>query len=146
VCGGQLVITGGNNTGHFTQAPGIAQAVVRMFMGEYDAIHVLFNSDRSKLPGIVAEVPATSPLSPLMDAVSLNVPTKARLRLLVLCSNGPQHNYLSYRLDQAFSGYLYVPDTGGGQVQQLWQKGRAVDACWQAYHGWRRRLFGHDRP
>jgi len=115
-------------------------------MGEHDPIHVLFHPDRGKLSGAAATVPATSSSPPpLMDAVSLDAPTKAPLRLLLLCSDGPQHSYLRYRLDQAFPGYHCVQETGDGQVQQLWQKGRVVDACWQAYHGWRRRLFGHDR-
>lgn len=47
--GGRLIITGGNNTGGFTQAPAIARAICRAMVGEYDPIHVLFNPCRSKL-------------------------------------------------------------------------------------------------
>ena len=47
--GGHLIITGGNNTGGFAQAPAIARAVCRAMVGEHDPIHVLFNPYRSKL-------------------------------------------------------------------------------------------------
>ncbi|CAA9964187.1 FAD dependent oxidoreductase [Pyrenophora teres f. maculata] len=47
--GGHLIITGGNNTGGFAQAPAIARAICRAVVGEYDPIHVLFNPHRSKL-------------------------------------------------------------------------------------------------
>ncbi|KAF2272259.1 nucleotide-binding domain-containing protein [Westerdykella ornata] len=47
--GGHLIITGGNNTGGFAQAPAIARAVCRAMVGEHDPIHVLFNPHRSKL-------------------------------------------------------------------------------------------------
>lgn len=47
--GGHLIITGGNNTGGFAQAPAIARAVCRAMVGEHDPIHVLFNPNRSKL-------------------------------------------------------------------------------------------------
>ncbi|KAL7918580.1 hypothetical protein ACQKWADRAFT_303679 [Trichoderma austrokoningii] len=49
--GGRLIITGGNNTGGFAQAPAIARAVCRALDGEHDPIHVLFNPLRSKLVG-----------------------------------------------------------------------------------------------
>ncbi|RDW58847.1 hypothetical protein BP6252_13323 [Coleophoma cylindrospora] len=47
--GGHLIITGGNNTGGFAQAPAIARAICRAMVGEHDPIHVLFNPCRSKL-------------------------------------------------------------------------------------------------
>ncbi|KAL7940028.1 hypothetical protein V8C42DRAFT_338778 [Trichoderma barbatum] len=47
--GGHLIITGGNNTGGFAQAPAIARAVYRAMVGEHDPIHVIFNPYRSKL-------------------------------------------------------------------------------------------------
>ncbi|GLA94034.1 hypothetical protein AtubIFM57143_000893 [Aspergillus tubingensis] len=47
--GGHLLITGGNNTGGFAQAPAIARAVCRAIAGEHDPVHVLFNPHRSKL-------------------------------------------------------------------------------------------------
>jgi D-amino-acid dehydrogenase len=47
--GGHLIITGGNNTGGFAQAPAIARAICRAVVGEHDPIHVLFNPHRSKL-------------------------------------------------------------------------------------------------
>jgi glycine/D-amino acid oxidase-like deaminating enzyme len=49
VGGGHLIITGGNNTGGFAQAPAIARAVCRAMIGKYDPIHVLFSPYRSKL-------------------------------------------------------------------------------------------------
>ncbi|RMZ70942.1 FAD dependent oxidoreductase [Pyrenophora seminiperda CCB06] len=126
--GGQLVITGAaaNNTGGFTQAPAIAQAVVRSFLEWHDPIHILFHPERGRL------LPVTN--------------TATAVRLLLLCSDGPQNKYLRYRLHQAFPrGYHCVQETGGNG--QLWKKGRKVDAdaCWQTYHTWRRRLLGHDR-
>ncbi|KAL6890029.1 hypothetical protein GGI43DRAFT_430732 [Trichoderma evansii] len=47
--GGHLIITGGNNTGGFAQAPAIARAICRAVVGEHDPIHVVFNPHRSKL-------------------------------------------------------------------------------------------------
>lgn len=48
--GGHLVITGGNNTGGFAQAPAVARAVWRVLVGEHDPIHVLFHPDRGRIP------------------------------------------------------------------------------------------------
>ncbi|RAL13321.1 uncharacterized protein BO97DRAFT_433629 [Aspergillus homomorphus CBS 101889] len=47
--GGHLLITGGNNTGGFAQAPAIARAVCRAIAGEHDPVQVLFHPHRSKL-------------------------------------------------------------------------------------------------
>jgi D-amino-acid dehydrogenase len=47
--GGHLIITGGNNTGGFAQAPVLARAVLRSIRGEHDPIHVLFHPSRSRL-------------------------------------------------------------------------------------------------
>lgn len=47
--GGRLIITGGNNTGGFAQAPAIARAISRSLAGEHDPIHVLFSPHRSRL-------------------------------------------------------------------------------------------------
>ncbi|KAJ9300048.1 hypothetical protein DTO271G3_2165 [Paecilomyces variotii] len=47
--GGCLIITGGNNTGGFAQAPAVGRAVLRSLVGEYDPIHVLFHPDRGRL-------------------------------------------------------------------------------------------------
>ncbi|KAJ9300047.1 hypothetical protein DTO271G3_2164 [Paecilomyces variotii] len=67
------------------------------------------------------------------------------LRLPLLCSDGPQHSYLRYRLDQAFPGYRCILETTDGQVRRLVQKRRIVDACYTRYHALRRRFSGHDR-
>ncbi|CAG5152434.1 uncharacterized protein ALTATR162_LOCUS2769 [Alternaria atra] len=142
--GGQLIITGGNNTGGFAQAPAIARAVLRSLMGEDDPIHVLFHPDRGKLPPAVA-YDFQAPSSGLGLGGSVTAEARQSLRLLLLCSDGPQHRYLRYRLDQAFPGYRCLQETSDGQVRKLMDKGRIVDACWQQYHGLRRRFFGHDR-
>ncbi|KAK1530169.1 uncharacterized protein CCOS01_05272 [Colletotrichum costaricense] len=139
--GGQLIITGGNNTGGFAQAPGMARAILRSFSGEHDPVHILFHPDRGKLPPAInyrSRTPSPSP------ALATNEALKTPLRLLLVCSDGPQHRYLRYRLDQAFPGYRCVQETSDGQVRQLMNKGRVVDACWQQYHGLRRGFFGHD--
>jgi glycine/D-amino acid oxidase-like deaminating enzyme len=47
--GGHLIITGGNNTGGFAQAPAIARAICRAMDGEHDPIHEVFHPCRSKL-------------------------------------------------------------------------------------------------
>lgn len=45
---GQLIITGGNNTGGFTQAPYIADAVLSTIKGEQHLMQHLFHPDRMK--------------------------------------------------------------------------------------------------
>ncbi|KAK1634025.1 FAD dependent oxidoreductase-domain-containing protein [Colletotrichum phormii] len=141
VGGGQLVITGGNNTGGFAQAPGMARAILRSFLGEHDPVHILFHPDRGKLPPAVNYRSRTPSPGPTLASPEAQ---KTPLRLLLVCSDGPQHRYLRYRLDQEFPGYRCVQETSDGQVRQLMNKGRVVDACWQQYHGLRRGLFGHD--
>ncbi|KZF20135.1 hypothetical protein L228DRAFT_249806 [Xylona heveae TC161] len=137
--GGYLIITGGNNTGGFAQAPAVARAVWRSLEGEHDPIHVLFHPDRGRLPtGTAYNYHSIKPLS--MDKVGARKP----LRLLLLCSDGPQHRYLRYRLDQTFPGYRCVQETTEGQVRRLVEKRRIVDAFYTRYHGLRRYLSGHD--
>jgi glycine/D-amino acid oxidase-like deaminating enzyme len=46
--GGQLIITGGNNTGGFTQSPYIADAVLSALSGEKHPMHQLFHPNRMK--------------------------------------------------------------------------------------------------
>lgn len=46
VSAGRLLITGGNNTGGFTQAPDIAEAVVAAFKGNSHPMHDLFHPQR----------------------------------------------------------------------------------------------------
>ncbi|KAJ9379541.1 hypothetical protein DTO063F5_7133 [Paecilomyces variotii] len=138
--GGCLIITGGNNTGGFAQAPAVARAVWRSLVGEYDPIHVLFHPDRGRLATATAyKYRIPEPLS--MDVIE----TRKPLRVLLLCSDGPQHSYLRYRLDQAFPGYRCILETTDGQVRRLVQKRRIVDAYYTKYHGLRRRFSGHDR-
>jgi glycine/D-amino acid oxidase-like deaminating enzyme/folate-dependent phosphoribosylglycinamide formyltransferase PurN len=133
--GGHLIITGGNNTGGFAQAPAVAQAVWRAMIGEQDPIHVLFHPDRGKLPLSIINNP-----TPLRDLAA-----RQPLKLLLLCSDGPQHRYLRYRLDQLFPGYRCIQETHEGQVRHLREKGRVADACYMQYHTLRRRCCGHDR-
>ncbi|KAL1796123.1 hypothetical protein ACET3X_006347 [Alternaria dauci] len=142
--GGQLIITGGNNTGGFAQAPAVAHAVLRSLLGEEDPIHVLFHPDRGKLrPAETTKFQA--PCNSLQLQNSSGAKTRQPLKLLLLCSDGPQHRYLRYRLEQAFPGYHCIQETSYGQFHQLVKKRRFVDAFWQKYHGLRRQIFGHDR-
>ena len=46
VNGGQLIITGGNNTGGFTQSPYIADAVLSALKGQEHPMHTLFSPER----------------------------------------------------------------------------------------------------
>ncbi|OTB04990.1 hypothetical protein M426DRAFT_11079 [Hypoxylon sp. CI-4A] len=138
--GGELIITGGNNTGGFAQAPGIARAVWRAFVGEQDPMHVLFHPDRGRLPSIV------SYKSRFPESLPLSSPEAQKpLRVLLLCSDGPQHRYLRYRLDQAFPGYRCIVETDDGQLRQLVSKRRFVDAAYMKYHGLRRQWAGHKK-
>ena len=142
--GGQLIITGGNNTGGFAQAPAVGRAVLRSLMGEEDPIHVLFHPDRGRLP-FAKTIDLQVPCNSLRLQDSLNTKKREPLKLLLLCSDGPQHRYLRYRLDQTFPGYHCIQETSYGQFHQLLKKRRIVDAFWQKYHGLRRQIFGHDR-
>lgn len=47
---GSLIITGGNNTGGFTQAPHIAEAVLNALNGESHPMHSTFHPQRMKRP------------------------------------------------------------------------------------------------
>ncbi|PLB39943.1 FAD dependent oxidoreductase-domain-containing protein [Aspergillus candidus] len=135
--GGQLIITGGNNTGGFAQAPAIARAVWRALNGEADPIHVLFHPDRGRL----LRQPDTTGVTYRARSPQGSVAP----RVLLLCGDGPQHRYLRYRLDQAFRpGYRCIQETTDGQVRQLVAKRRVVDACYMKYHSLRRHYTGHD--
>ena len=131
--GGQLVITGGNNTGGFAQAPAIARAVWRALAGEHDPIHVLFHPERGRLSSTVS----------YKSRSQQSTEARRPLRLLLLCSDGPQHRYLRYCLDQAFPGYRCIVETDDGQLRQLVEKWRFVDACYTKYHSLRRYWTGH---
>ena len=54
--GGRLIITGGNNTGGFTQAPYIAEAVAAMIREEYHPLHRLFHPRRMSISEEVSVV------------------------------------------------------------------------------------------
>ncbi|KAL6851829.1 nucleotide-binding domain-containing protein [Trichoderma novae-zelandiae] len=137
--GGQLIITGGNNTGGFAQAPAIARAVWRSLVGEHDPMHVLFHPDRGRLP-VARRYKSRFPEPLSLRGLEVRQP----LRVLVLCSDSPQHSYLRYRLDQAFPGYRCILETNEGQIRQLVERRRLIDACYMKYHGLRRHYFGHD--
>ncbi|KAH6641039.1 FAD dependent oxidoreductase-domain-containing protein [Chaetomium tenue] len=150
--GGQLIITGGNNTGGFAQAPGIARAVLRSFQGEHDPIHTLFHPDRGKIPPSTTTTTTTTTTnyksrspSPVSSSIDLKASSQPPLRLLLICSDSPNHRYLRYRLDQAFPGYHCISEPNAGQLRHLAAQGRTVDAWWQRYHGARRQLFGYAR-
>ena len=136
--GGHLIITGGNNTGGFAQAPAVARAVWRALIGEHDPMHVLFHPDRGRPPKAVTYRSRSLLSSPLS-----NTAARPSLKLLLLCSDGPQHSYLRYRLDQAFPGYRCIVETSQGQSRHLFRKGRMFDACYMEYHSLRRSILGH---
>ena len=138
--GGQLIITGGNNTGGFAQAPAVARAVWRALIGEHDPIHELFHPDRGRLPITITHQ------SRLSMSLSLgSEKAQQPLRLLLLCSDGPQQSYLRYCVNQAFPGYRCILETNDGQVRRLIEQRRLVDAGFMKYHGLRRHILGHDR-
>lgn len=139
--GGQLIITGGNNTGGFAQAPAIARAVHRALIGEHDPMHDLFHPARGKI-ATTSETGTSQRADPL--SVTRADPQQP-LRLLLLCSDGPQHSYLRYRLDKIFPGYHCIQETHEGQVRQLIQKRRMVDAYYMKYHTLRRQVTGHNK-
>ena len=136
--GGTLVITGGNNTGGFAQAPAIARAVQRALVGERDLIHAVFHPDRGRLPADVAYV------SRFSESSKTEILETQALRLLLCCSDGPQHNYLRYKLEKAFPGFRCVIETSEGQRRHLWAKHRWIDAAYMEYHALRRYLSGYD--
>lgn len=138
--GGQLIITGGNNTGGFAQAPAIARAVWRALNGEADPIHVLFHPDRGRLP----QQPQGQQDAAVTYRARSPQSSGAAPRVLLLCGDGPQHRYLRYRLAQAFPGYRCIQETTDGRVRQLMAKRRVVDACYMKYHSLRRHYTGHD--
>jgi glycine/D-amino acid oxidase-like deaminating enzyme/folate-dependent phosphoribosylglycinamide formyltransferase PurN len=138
--GGHLVITGGNNTGGFAQAPAVARAVWRALVGESDPIHTWFHPDRGKPPTAVTFRHRFSDPSVLADLGS-----SPPLNLLLLCSDGPQHDYLRYRFSQAFPGCRCIVETNEGQVRDLLRKGRRLDAAYMIYHDFRRYALGSDR-
>ncbi|KID91864.1 FAD dependent oxidoreductase, partial [Metarhizium majus ARSEF 297] len=133
--GGRLIITGGNNTGGFAQAPAIARAVWQTLAGELDPVHVLFHPARGKLPRSVSY---RSRLANVEGGAARQPP-----RVLVLCSDGPQHGYLRHGVDKCLSDYRCIVERDAGQVRQLVQKGRLYDALYMKYHGLRRYLTGH---
>ncbi|KAH6626504.1 FAD dependent oxidoreductase-domain-containing protein [Chaetomium sp. MPI-SDFR-AT-0129] len=154
--GGQLIITGGNNTGGFAQAPAIAQAVLRSFRGEADPIQVLFHPARGKLPrSAVYKSRTPSPLaspslstddlkSELVPQPQQQPPTPEPLKVLLVCSDSPNHTYLRYRLSEAFpGGYHCIVEPDAGQLRHLAKQKRHIDGAWQRYHGLRRKLLGH---
>lgn len=145
--GGHLIITGGNNTGGFAQAPAVARAVLRALLGEHDPIHAFFHPDRGRLqtPITAVHTGTVTYKSRFPGLLSLRK-TAARppLKLLLLCSDGSQHSYLRYCLNRAFPGYRCIVKTGDGQVRQLVEKRRMVDAYYMKYHSLRRSISGHD--
>lgn len=54
---GQLIITGGHNTGGFAQAPAIARAVYRAFEGIEDPMHTWYHPSRRLHAAAYADVP-----------------------------------------------------------------------------------------
>ncbi|KAK2592819.1 hypothetical protein QQS21_009487 [Conoideocrella luteorostrata] len=144
--GGHLIITGGNNTGGFAQAPAIARAVWHTLTGEPDPVHVLFHPDRGKMPRTVSYESRRSPPTRMTANAEGEEPARQPLKLLLLCSDGPQHSYLRHRLDKStFSDYRCIVEAHAGQVRQLVQKGRLFDAWYMKYHGLRRHLLGHEQ-
>ncbi|MCB9234722.1 MAG: hypothetical protein H6581_23925 [Bacteroidia bacterium] len=67
------------------------------------------------------------------------------LRLLLICSDDPQHTYLRYCLDRKFPGYRCIIEPNAGQIRHLEKKGRHGDVKWMKYHSWRRKLTGDRR-
>lgn len=135
--GGSLVIVGGNNTGGFAQAPALARAVWRALAGEPDPIHIFFHPDRGRPVHLSTNTPRGGEL------LSLPMTDPRRpMKLLVLCSDGPQHRYLRHRVNKAFPGSRIIVETNAGQMNQLVKKSRTSDAWYMWYHDRRRHYAG----
>ncbi|KAK3675252.1 hypothetical protein LTR78_004762 [Recurvomyces mirabilis] len=137
--GGNLIITGGNNTGGFAQAPAVARAVWRGLVGEHDPIHELFHPDRGRLPTVTAN--KSQVVRPLAQRITH---ASSPLKVLLLCSDGPQHHYLRRRVAKLCPNFRCIVETSEGQVRYLKRKGRMFDAAFMQYHTLRRHMFGQD--
>ncbi|KAJ5775635.1 uncharacterized protein N7511_000646 [Penicillium nucicola] len=140
VSGGRFIITGGNNTGGFAQAPAIARAVQRAFTGEHDPIHVLFHPERGR------QIEVSTIVHPISHPQPLNsIHSSRSLRILLLCSDGPEHAYLRYCLEKVAPLFRCIVETHAGQISHLKRKGRNVDAWYMWYHTMRRQVLGLTR-
>lgn len=63
-----------------------------------------------------------------------------RLRIAVLCSDGPHHAYLVRRLAEWFDLRLVVVEPWSAQVRIMRQRRRWRAYAWALYHTWRRRI------
>ncbi|MEU7553078.1 formyltransferase family protein [Streptomyces sp. NPDC044571] len=72
-------------------------------------------------------------------------PDGARLRVLLLTSNDPQHAWLRRLLADRLDLVMTVVEPGAAQKRRLRDKGRHSDLAYRVYQGWRQRLTGRAR-
>jgi methionyl-tRNA formyltransferase len=68
-----------------------------------------------------------------------------KLRIAVLCSDGPHHLFLIRALQASFQVVTVIQEPAGAQRRRLWKLGRRRDYFWWTYHAVRRTLLGLDR-
>ncbi|CUK10546.1 Polymyxin resistance protein PmrI [Shimia thalassica] len=66
------------------------------------------------------------------------------LSILVLCSDGPHHGYLTSKLSSRFTDLRIVCESEAAQLNKLWRARRYRDYTWRRYHGLRRQVLGLD--
>lgn len=64
------------------------------------------------------------------------------LKVLLLCSDSPQHKYLRYLISREFPEFCCIVETDAGQVRYLRKKRKYYDLLYKQYHGWRRKRSG----
>ncbi len=67
-----------------------------------------------------------------------------KLKLAILCSDGPHHVFLVRTLRSHFDVVSVIQEPGNVQRRNLARKCRWNDYCWWTYHALRRRLLGLD--
>lgn len=68
-----------------------------------------------------------------------------RLRILVLCSDDPQHHYLISELAARFDLVGAIIEPGKDQHKRLWQKAKYIDWLYRYWHIKRQKLTGRSR-
>lgn len=68
--------------------------------------------------------------------------TSAPLRVLLICSDDPQHSYLRHQFARAFPNLRCIVESNDGQIRHLRRKGNKGQLRWMKYHSLRRKWSG----
>jgi methionyl-tRNA formyltransferase len=71
--------------------------------------------------------------------------SSVRLRVMILCSDDPQHDYLRRELAARLQLVGTVVEPSRAQQAKLWRRSRRVDWVARYYHGLRQRITGRAR-